>query len=80
MEGPRLGVESEPQLPVYTTATVTPDSSRVFDHSSWQQWILNPLRERGQGSDLRPHGCWSDSFPRIYDGNSLNHEVSMYGY
>ena len=36
MEVPRLGVELE-----------LPNSSHVFDlhHSSWQRWILNPLKE-----------------------------------
>jgi len=29
MEVPRLGVESELQLPVYTTATATPDLSLI---------------------------------------------------
>ena len=31
MEVPRLGVEVELQPPAYTTATVTPDPSHVFD-------------------------------------------------
>ena len=45
MEVPRLGAESELQLPAYTTATATPDPSRVCDlhHSSQQRRILNPL-------------------------------------
>ena len=45
MEVPRLGVQSELQLPAYTTATATQDPSRVCDlyHSSWQCRILNPL-------------------------------------
>ena len=45
MEVPRLGVQSELQLPAYTTATAMPDLSLVCDlhHSSWQCWILNPL-------------------------------------
>ena len=45
MEVPRLGVESELQLPAYTTATATPDLSWVCDlhRSSWQRRILNPL-------------------------------------
>ena len=45
MEIPRLGVEWEMQLLVYTTATATQDPSRVCDlhHSSWQRQILNPL-------------------------------------
>ena len=43
MEIPRLGVESELQLPAYATAT--PDLSCIFDlyHSTWYCWILNPL-------------------------------------
>ena len=45
MEVPRLGVESELQLPAYARATATPDLSHVCiqHHSSWQRWILNPL-------------------------------------
>ena len=33
---PKLGVESEPKLPTYATATATPDPSHVWDlhHSS----------------------------------------------
>ena len=40
MEVPRRGVESELELPAYTTAT--PDPSRICDlhHSSQQCWIL----------------------------------------
>ena len=47
MEVPRLGVESELQLLVYTTATATWDPSHIYDlHSSLPQcWILNPLSE-----------------------------------
>ena len=42
---PRLGVELEVQLLVYTTATATVDPSSVCDlhHSSWQPGILNLL-------------------------------------
>ena len=45
MEVPRLGVESELQLPAYTIVTATPDPIRVcyLDHSFWQHRILNPL-------------------------------------
>ena len=45
MEDPRLGVESELQLPTYATATAMQDLSRACDlhHSSRQHWILNPL-------------------------------------
>ena len=47
MEVPRLGVESELQLPAYITATATQDLSQVFDlyHSSWECQILDPLSE-----------------------------------
>ena len=47
MEIPRLGVELEPQLPAYTTATETRDSSLICDlhHSSLQRQILNPPSE-----------------------------------
>ena len=51
MEVTGLGVESELQLPAYTTVIATWDPSYIFTlcHSSWQHWILNPLskaRER----------------------------------
>ena len=44
VEVPRLGVESELQLPAYATATPMPDPSCIcsLHHSSWQPWILNP--------------------------------------
>ena len=47
MELPRLGVELEPQLPAYVTATATQDPSWVYNlhHSSRQRWILNLLSE-----------------------------------
>ena len=45
MEVPRLGVESELQLPAYTTATATLDLNDIGNlHCNlWQHWILNPL-------------------------------------
>ena len=49
MEIPRLGVESELQLPAYTTATATGDPSRVCDlhHSSRQaRSLLSEVRDR----------------------------------
>lgn len=47
MEVSRLGVQSELQLPAYTTATTMWDLSCVCDlhHSSRQWWILNLLSE-----------------------------------
>ena len=43
VEVPRLGVQSELQLPAYTTATATWDPSRLYDlhHSSQPRQILN---------------------------------------
>ena len=45
MEVPRLGVESERQLPAYTTVTAMQDLRHIGDlHCSLRQcWILNPL-------------------------------------
>ena len=45
MEVPRLGIESELQVPAYTTAIATRDPSHICDlHlSSWQCCIFNPL-------------------------------------
>ena len=47
MEVPRLGVQSELQLPAYATAIATSDLSCVYDlhHSSQQCQVLNPLSE-----------------------------------
>ena len=49
----QIGVAAE----AYAAATVT-DPSHVCDlhHSLWEFWILNPLSEGGQGSNLHPHG------------------------
>ena len=56
IEVPRLGVESELQLPAYATATATKDPSRVCDlhHSSWRGWILNPLSKARD----QPESSW----------------------
>ena len=51
MEVPRVEVESELSLLIYTTATATQDPSSICNlyHSSQQRQILNPLSEaRGQ--------------------------------
>ena len=47
VEVPRLGVESELQLPASTTATAMQDPSCACDlhQSSQLRWILNPLSE-----------------------------------
>ena len=45
MDVPKLGVESELQLPAYATTTATWDLSCICDlhHSSQQCWIVNTL-------------------------------------
>ena len=45
MEVPRLGVESEWQLPAYTTATAAPDPATSVIYALETAWILNPLIE-----------------------------------
>ena len=47
MEVPRLGAESELQLPAYATVTATWDPCHIFDLRCgvWQCWILNSLSE-----------------------------------
>ena len=54
MQVPRLGVESELQLPAYATATATWDLSSVGDlHQSSQQWrSLNPMSKANEASVL----------------------------
>ena len=52
MEVPRLGDESELQLPAYTTATATGDPSHIYNlhHDSQQCRILNPLSNARDGT------------------------------
>ena len=56
MEVLRLGIESELQLPAYTTSTAMQDPSHICNlhHSSRQHRILNPMSEaRDQTQNLR---------------------------
>ena len=71
MEVPRLRVESQLQLPAYTTATATLDPSCICDLrcGSWQCRILNPL-SGGQGLNPHPHGYHSGSLLLSHNGNS----------
>ena len=59
MEVPRL-VQSELQLLASTTATAMPNLSRVCElhHSSWQQWILNPLSEAQDRTYVLVDSSW----------------------
>ena len=58
MAVPRLGVESELQVPA--TATATPDLSLVCNlyHSSQKHRILNPLSEAGDGTLVLMDTSW----------------------
>ena len=60
MQIPRLGVKSELQVLVYTTATATQDPGRVCDlyHSSWQHQILNPLSEARDQTYILINTSW----------------------
>ena len=71
---PGLGVESELQLPAYTTATATADLSSICDlhHSLGQRQILNSLIEARE-SNLHPHILTDNSWvlnPLSRKGNS----------
>ena len=66
MEVPRLRVQSELHLPIYTTATAMPDPSHNCDlHCSLQQCqILNPLSKAGMEAPsswivVRFLTCWA---------------------
>ena len=57
MEVPRQGVESDLQVPPYTTTTATPAPSCIYDLccSLRQCWILSPLSEPG----IEPATSWT---------------------
>jgi len=86
MEVPRLGVKLELQLPAYTTATITWDLSHICDvcHSSWQNWILNPLIETMDQiiifmdtSQFRY--CWATTRTAFFFFQGCTHEVPRLG-
>ena len=60
MKVPKLRVESELQLPAYTTATTRQDLShtRELQDSSQQRQILNPLRSRPGTEHESSWTCW----------------------
>ena len=61
MEVAKLGVESELQMPAYTTPIAMQDPSHIFElpHSSWKCQILNPLsKARDQTQVLTAEPQW----------------------
>ena len=72
MEVPRLGVELDPQLPAYTTATAAGDLSLVCDphHSSLKATPGLQPTEQGQGSNPHPHGSQLGLLLLSHDRNS----------
>ena len=54
MEVSRLGLNSLLQLPAYTIATATRDTSHVWElhHSSRRRGILNPLSKARDGTRI----------------------------
>ena len=82
MEVPRLGVESELWMPLYTTATATSDPSRVCDlHcSSQQHGIPNPLsvaRDQTRNlmgpSQIHFHCATTGTPKAVFKGLQFNH-------
>ena len=69
MEVPRLGVDSELQLPA--SATAMPDPSHVCNlhHGSWQHWILDPLSEARDQTCILMDTGWVLN-PMSHNGNS----------
>ena len=60
MEVPRLGVESELQLPAYTTARATQHLRSIRDlyHSSQQCRIFNPLSKAQEQTHILMDPRW----------------------
>ena len=73
MEVPRLGAESELQLPAYTTATATQDPCHVCDlhNTSWQCQIINSLSEARDGTRILMDASWIHEL-LSHKGNSHN--------
>ena len=71
MEVPRLGVETELQLLVYTIATATPDLSHLCDlcSSLWQRRILNPRSKTRDWICIFMDSSWVLN-PLSHNGNS----------
>ena len=73
-EIPRLGVESELQLPAYTRATATQDLSHVCNlhHNSRQRQIFNPLSKARDRTQVLMDTSRIHQPLSHHDGNSTN--------
>ena len=76
-EVPRLGAESELQLPAYTTTTASKDPSRDCDlhHSSQQCWILHSLSEARDRTCIvldASWGCYDEPQQELPISSSLS--------
>ena len=70
MEAPWLEAELEPQPPACPTATAMPDPSHICNPHH-NQWHCHPYpTERGQGSNLHPHGYKLGLPPPSHNENS----------
>ena len=78
MEVPRLGVESEVQLPAYTTATTTQDQSHFCNlgQSSRQHRILNPLSKVRDQIHIFMATSW-DLNPLSYNRDSKKYKYLL---
>ena len=56
MEVPRLGVESELQLPAYTITTAMRDASESANYTPAHSNAGSPTSKQGQRSNPQPHG------------------------
>ena len=74
MEVPRLGVESELQLPTYATATTMQDLSHIcsLHHSLQKLWILNPLSKARDQTHILMDSSRVHN-PLSHSGNSRVH-------
>ena len=75
MEVPRLGIESELQLPASTTAT--PSLICDLHHSSRQHRILNPLGEAREQTQILTDTSRTFS-PLSHSGNSCRHLLMVF--
>ena len=87
MKVPRLGIELELYLQAYTTATATPDPSRVCNlHcSSWQHQILNLLSKARDWTHILMDISWvhyfwatvGTPFLAVHDHGKVNYTFTV---